>query len=68
MAATEYNFPIEQGSSFRLLLTYKDSNGEVIDLSGYCARLTMKVGGQEFKTLNQFLKNENRIHYYIPSF
>jgi hypothetical protein len=52
MAATEYNFSIEQGSSFRLLLTYKDTNGDVIDLTGYCARLTMKVGGQEFKTFS----------------
>lgn len=52
MAATQYDFPIEQGSSFRLALTYKDSSGNVIDLTGYCARLTMKVGTTEFKTFS----------------
>jgi hypothetical protein len=29
MSASNYDFPIEQGSSFRLSLTYKDNNGDV---------------------------------------
>lgn len=41
MAASEYNFPIDQGSSFGLVLTNKDSDGNVITLTNYCARLTM---------------------------
>ena len=40
MAANKYDFPIEQGSSFRLSLVYKDQNGNPIDLTNYCARLT----------------------------
>jgi hypothetical protein len=55
MSASNYDFPIEQGSSFRLSLTYKDNDGNVIDLTGYCARLTMKTGTETFKiftTLN----------------
>lgn len=52
MSAKLYDFNIEQGSSFRLSLTYKDSNGEIIDLTGYCARLTMKIGSNEYKTFS----------------
>lgn len=39
MAATKYDFNIEQGSSFRLSLVYKDADGNPIDLTGWCARL-----------------------------
>jgi hypothetical protein len=39
MAATKYDFNIEQGTSFRLSLVYKDSNGNAIDLTNWCARL-----------------------------
>lgn len=39
MAATKYDFSIEQGTSFRLSLVYKDSNGNPIDLTNWCARL-----------------------------
>lgn len=49
MAATKYNFKIEQGSSFRLSLVYKDNNNNIIDLSNYCARLTWKTNyGDDF--------------------
>lgn len=43
MPASQYNFSIEQGSSFRLSITYKDSDQNPIDLTGYCARLTWKT-------------------------
>jgi len=39
MAATKYDFNIEQGSSFRLSIVYKDSDGDPIDLTNWCARL-----------------------------
>lgn len=41
MSASQYNFSIERGSSFRLAATYKDSNNSIIDLTNWCARLTM---------------------------
>lgn len=41
MAASQYNFTIDQGSSFSLVLTNKDSNSNIVDLTNYCARLTM---------------------------
>lgn len=41
MAASRYDFSIEQGSSFKLSLIYKDSDGNVVDLTNWCARLTL---------------------------
>ena len=39
MPATKYDFSIEQGTSFRLAITYKDSSKNPIDITDYCARL-----------------------------
>ena len=39
MAASKYDFSIEQGTSFKLSLIYKDADGVPIDLTGWCARL-----------------------------
>jgi hypothetical protein len=39
MPASKYDFSIEQGSSFRLSLIYKDTNNNPIDLTNWCARL-----------------------------
>jgi len=52
MSAKIHNFLIEQGSSFRLSLTYKDNNNAPIDLTGYCARLIMKTNSGEQKIFN----------------
>lgn len=41
MSATKYDFNIEQGSSFSLSLINKDNDGNVINMTNYCARLTM---------------------------
>ena len=41
MSASQYNFTIDQGSSFSLILTNKDSNNNIVDLTNYCARLIM---------------------------
>ena len=43
MSASEYNFKIEQGSTFKIRFYYKDENGDPVDLTGYCARLTWKT-------------------------
>jgi hypothetical protein len=43
MAASRYDFAIDQGSTFRLSLIYKDSNKQVINLTGWCARLIWKT-------------------------
>lgn len=43
MAASKYDFTIEQGSSFKLSLIYKDQNGIPINLTNWCARLIWKT-------------------------
>lgn len=39
MPASKYDFSIEQGTSFKLSLIYKDSNQNPINISNWCARL-----------------------------
>lgn len=46
MAASKYDFSIEQGTSFKLSLRYKDAAGVPIDLTGWCARLIWKTNGE----------------------
>lgn len=40
MAASKYDFSIEQGTSFKLSLIYKDADGNIVDLTNWCARLS----------------------------
>lgn len=39
MAASKYDFNIEQGTSVRLAIVYKDKDGNIVDLSNWCGRL-----------------------------
>lgn len=39
MPAAKYDFSIEQGSSFKLSMTYKNNDEVPIDITGWCARL-----------------------------
>lgn len=55
MSASKYDFKIEQGSSFKLSLIYKDADGNVVDLTDWCARLSWKTNAgtsQTFTTEN----------------
>ena len=63
MPATKYDFTIEQGSSFRLSLVYKDSNGDAIDLTDWCARLVWTTNNN----INQTFISTN-IDYSIYKF
>ena len=51
MAASRYDFAIEQGSTFRLSLVYKDSSKTPVDITNWCARLTWK-------------NNKNQTYYF----
>lgn len=42
MAAGRYLLTIEQGTTTDLLLEWKDSNGEPVDLTGYIARMQIR--------------------------
>jgi hypothetical protein len=55
MAASKYDFDIEKGSSFRISIIYKDSEGTPVDLTNWCARLVWKTNlniTQSFSTEN----------------
>lgn len=55
MAASKYDFKIEQGSSFKFSLIYKDSEGNPVDLTNWCARFTWRTNTgstQVFSTEN----------------
>lgn len=52
MAASKYNFAIEQGSSFKLSIKYKDGEDNVIPLTGYCARLIWKTNSNIIQTFH----------------
>jgi len=43
MAASKYDFAIEQGTSFKISLIYKDQNSTPINLTGWCARIVWKT-------------------------
>ena len=39
MSASQYDFNIDQGSSFRLSITYTDNDGNPINLTDFCGRI-----------------------------
>lgn len=55
MPASKYDFAIEQGSSFKFALIYKDADGNPIDLTGWCARLVWKTN----TNVTQVFSSEN---------
>ena len=52
MAASKYDFAIEQGTSFKISLVYKDSNGNPINLTNWCARLIWKTNTNASQTFS----------------
>jgi len=42
MGAGRYDFTIEQGATFKRIMTWKDSSGNPIDLTGYQARMQIR--------------------------
>jgi hypothetical protein len=50
MAAAKYDFSIEQGSSYSMVLVYKDSSGNVVPLTGRCGRMVLKTNANDVIT------------------
>lgn len=50
MSASQYDFSIEQGSSFNISIIYKDSDGNAIDITDWCARLVWKTSSNTTQT------------------
>ena len=51
VVANQYNIVVEQGGTFTLEITYKDSAGVVIDLTDYVARLEIRTAYTSASTL-----------------
>lgn len=56
MGAANYDFTIEQGVSFKLSLIYKDADYNLINLTNWCARLTMHTN---FKNITKVFETTN---------
>lgn len=78
MAASKYDFSIEQGSSYKMSLTYKNGDNEPIDITDWCGRLVWKndCGAvQTFTTTNldyslykfQIFGDEGKLLLQIPA-
>lgn len=58
MAASKYDFAIEQGTSFKISLIYKDANGNPVNLTNWCARLIWKTNTNAI----QIFSSDNQDH------
>lgn len=65
MAASKYDFSIEQGSSYRLSLTYKDDQDNIIPLTGYCARLVWKTNAGNIQSFYTTDPANSNYKFYI---
>mgnify|MGYP006294620247 CR=1 FL=1 len=52
MAASKYDFAIEQGTSFKISLIYKDGNGNPVDLTDWCARIIWKTNTNNIQSFS----------------
>lgn len=52
MSAANYDFSIEQGTSHKLALVYKDADRNPIDITDWCARLTMRTAYKDIAKKN----------------
>lgn len=43
MSAGKYDFTLEQGATFSRDIVYKDANGAIVNLTGYSARMQIRV-------------------------
>lgn len=57
MAAAEYNFNIDQGSSHTISFIYKDSSNAVVDITNWCARIVMTTSDNQIITYNSGTTN-----------
>lgn len=63
MAAAEYGFEIEKGTSFYLSFDYKDDNQVPINLTGWCARLRWLDSAGNIQTFTTNTINSS--HYFV---
>lgn len=65
MAASKYDFSIEQGSSYKLMLKYKDQDDNIIPLIGYCARLSWRTNTGAIMIFHSTDPSNNNYKFYL---
>ena len=61
MAAQTYNFTIEQGATFSLTFRWKDTAGNIINLSGFTARAQFRYAKLDDEILLSMTTENGRI-------
>ena len=61
MVAARYDITIEQGSKFESTIIYKDSNGNIVDLTGYTAEMQIRETVASATTLITLSTSNGRI-------
>lgn len=61
MTAGIYHINIEQGSTYSRTLTFKQSNGNAVDLTGFSALMHMRKNVDDSSTLLELSTSNNRI-------
>ena len=61
MAATTYDFTIEQGATFSLTFRWKDTAGNIINLSGFTARAQFRYAKLDDEILLSMTTENGRI-------
>ena len=65
MAASKYDFDIEQGSSFTISIVYKNSEQLPVDLTGWCARLTWRTDDNKVSVFSSDNLDNNLYKFFI---
>jgi hypothetical protein len=65
MSASKYDFTIDQGSSYSLTVKYKDSDGNIIPLTDYCARIIWTTNNNESTTFLTTDAPNSNYKFYI---
>ena len=61
MLAGKYDITIEKGATFNRIITYKDENGDAIDLTGFTAAMDIRAMKTTDTTLIQLTTENGRI-------
>ena len=61
MTAGVYHFSIEQGSTFSRVITYKDSSGTLVNLTGYTARMHLRKKIDDASTIIELTTENSKI-------
>lgn len=58
MVAANYDFVIEQGTTFIRIITYLDNNGDPIDLADYTAKMQIRKSYNEAVIIDMTTEND----------